>query len=345
MLLFVSDAIMGKRISLTVDERVILHLLEFSLHEEDFEAPEGTTQAGIALGIGIARKHVPRAVNKLINEGLVATRVSHVKGAKQRKKVYYLTLRGKELGRRLWETLAKKEVVLHSEDGCEKTMTVSELCFTYQVGKSPVQIILDLREGNVYYPNKTGECRPESGPEDEVNLEDSLLIYRKALNRAWDDNILTREEAAILSELRTALKISDTDHRRLQEDILGSKEPQDESVNRIRLFSEVLDVALRDGKITQDEQEMLDELRRLLGIEDDMFKRILVERTRTDHAGAVPTEGKQDIYSDIYSTVLRQALKEGKTGDEREIILLLKKLLSMEDRDHALLLDKVRKYD
>ena len=145
---------MGKRISLTVDERVILNLMEFTHHEEDFEAPEGTTQGGIAEGIGIARKHVPRDVNKLNQENLVRSRVSHVKGAKQRKKVYHLSMRGKELGRKIWETLGKKEVVLRSEDGTDTRMTVSELCFTHQVGRSPVQIILDLQDGNVYCPSK-----------------------------------------------------------------------------------------------------------------------------------------------------------------------------------------------
>ncbi|MGA1872552.1 MAG: ATPase, partial [Thermoplasmatota archaeon] len=86
---------MRKKISLTVDERVILHLMEFIPNEEDFEAPEGTTQAGIATGIGIARKHVPRAVNKLLEDNLIISRVAHVKGAKQRKKVYHLTFEGK----------------------------------------------------------------------------------------------------------------------------------------------------------------------------------------------------------------------------------------------------------
>ena len=81
---------MRKNISLTVDERVILHLMDYIPNEEDFEAPPGCTQAGIAKGVGIERKHVPRAVKKLLGDDILETRVSHVKGGKQRKKVYFL---------------------------------------------------------------------------------------------------------------------------------------------------------------------------------------------------------------------------------------------------------------
>jgi DNA-binding MarR family transcriptional regulator len=334
---------MGKRISLTVDERVILHLLEYSSHEEDFEAPESTTQAGIATGIGIARKHVPRAVNKLIVDNLVLTRVSHVKGAKQRKKVYHLSPRGKELGRKIWETLGKKEVVLRGEDGSDKVMTVSELCFTHQVGRSPVQIIMALREGNVYDPTKAGEIVLEPEDERPSDTEGYLTIYRKALSRAWDDNILTREEAAILSELRAALRISDSDHRRLQEEVLVSKDIDDDGMGRMRLFTEVLEVALRDGKITQDEQDMLDELRKLLGIEDDVYRGILAERTLVGEA--ISPERRDDIYSDIYTSVLKEALKEGRKDNERDIVILLKKILSADEKGNNALLSKVRKYD
>ena len=89
--------------------------MEFIPNEEDFEAPNGTTQAGIARGVGIERKHVPRAVNKLISDDIIESKVSHVKGGKQRKKVYFLTFEGKALARRVWENLAKKRVLIRDE--------------------------------------------------------------------------------------------------------------------------------------------------------------------------------------------------------------------------------------
>jgi len=337
------DFAMGKKISLTVDERVILHLMDFSISEEDFEAPEGTTQAGIAKGIGIARKHVPRAVNKLLEDNLVLSRVAHVRGAKQRKKVYYLTYEGKALGRRIWETLAKKEVVIRGEDGCDTVTTFSELCFAYQVGRTPVQIISDLQEGNVFYPHKPitdKECEVEDGKVQDPDI--AVGIYKRALHRAWDDNILTKEEAAILEELRSALGITDEDHRRLQEEVLESVE--EDALNRKALLSGILDVALADGRITTDEQQMLDELRRLLGVDDLAYKDLLVSKSVGD-VGLMTTERREDVYADIYSSVLREAMREGKSKEEQTLINLLKKILSIDEASHNTVMDKVRKYD
>lgn len=336
---------MGKKINLTVDERVILHLMEYSLYEEDYEAPEGMTQAGIASGISVARKHIPRGVNKLMAEGLIACRVSHVKASKQRKKVYHLTFEGKALARRIWDSLGKKEVIVRTEDGKDSPTTVTELCFTYQVGRSPVQILMELRDGNVFYPHLSSEPKEE---EEVVPTGDALKVYRKALTKAWEDDVLTRDELAILEELRSALKISDKEHSLLQEEILYSRDQMDQSTapSRTRLLSEILDVALKDGVITQDEQSMIDELQRLLGIDKEAYMRMLMEKTISAEGVDMSEERKEEIFSDIYSSVLKETLKDGNiSSDEQNIILLLKKLLSIGDDDHLRLLDKVRKYD
>jgi len=334
---------MVKRISLTVDERVILHLMDYSPYEEDFESPEGTTQAGIANGIGIARKHVPRAVNKLMEDAMISCRVSHVKGAKQRKKVYFLTFEGKALGRRIWESIAKQEVVIRDDEGKDTHTTFSELCFTYQVGKSPVQIISQLREGNVFYPHRMAqECPPEDDECIDDAFEGAHRIYRKALYRAWEDNVLTKDEAAILEELRSSLRITDDDHRRMQEEILDSKEGDDDGINRVRIFSEVLDVALSDGKITLDEQNMLDELQRLLGIDRQVARKISEERS--GEGEGMTEDRKEEIFQDIYSSVLKETLKDGNISrDEQNIIILLKKLLAIGESEHLELLDRARK--
>ena len=338
---------MGKKISLTVDERVILHLMEYSLYEEDYEAPEGMTQAGIASGISIARKHIPRAVNKLMTEGLIASRISHVKASKQRKKVYHLTYEGKALARRIWDSLGKKEVTVCTEDGKDTPTTVTELCFTYQVGRSPVQILMELRDGNVFYPHLS--CEPKEVEEvEDVPVGDALKVYRKALTKAWEDDVLTRDELAILEELRGALRISDKDHSMLQEEILYSRDQMDQSTipSRTRLLSEILDVALKDCVITPDEQSMIDELQRLLGIDKETYMRMLMEKTISAAGGSMSEERKEEIFSDIYSSVLKETLTDGnKSSDEQKILLLLKKLLCVEDEDHLRLLDKVRKHD
>ena len=153
---------MARKISLTVDERVILHLLEFVPYEEDFESPDGCTQAGIANAVGIQRKHIPRAMKKLLTGDLVSERVSHVKNSKQRKKVYFLTFEGRNLARKIWDSLAKKDINIQQKDGKRTQTTFADLCFTYQVDRSPIQLLLMLREGNVFYPHLKDQVEEES---------------------------------------------------------------------------------------------------------------------------------------------------------------------------------------
>lgn len=335
---------MGKRITLTVDERVILHLMDFIPNEEDFEAPEGATQAGIANGVGIERKHVPRAVNKLIDQVLVDTRVSHVKGSRQRKKVYFLSFEGKALARRIWKSLASKEVDIIDDDGSINQTSFSELCFTHQVGKSPVAILSELVDGNVYDPKRVQEMMKKQCTEKNLKLdsEGAREIYKKALSKAWEDQILTRDEESMLKELRNALSISESDHRKLQEEILDQQE-YEEPFNKKELYDHIHQVALRDGIITRDERDILDELKKILGI---MANDNIPTSDNIPEEEEMPEEdgsSAEDHNKEIYRSVLKESLRDGKiTRDEQNILIVLKKMLDIQDEDHLTLLNEMK---
>ncbi len=332
-------AIMSRKISLTVDERAILQLQEFIPFEDEFEAPEGATQAGIALGVGIERKHVPRAVNKLLVEGLVSDRLAHVKGAKQRKKVYFLTFDGKGLARRIWENLANKEVVIKELNGAEKITTFSELCFTYQVGRTPMELLMELEEGRYYYPHRKvrySKADKEMEKEDRPNkIGDAKSIYRKALSKAWEDNILTKDEEQLLEELRSALNITKEEHKALQLDVLQEIKSDDRPINKWLIYKSILDIALMDGKITDDEQNMLDELARILGIAEDQVLKVNMKAKLVEGEGIIPKDKEKEVYQNIYSSVLKESLRDGRISrDEENIIKLLKGILSIDDKEH-----------
>lgn len=321
---------MGKKIILTVDERVILHLMDFIPHEEDFEAPDGTTQAGIAKAVGIERKHVPRAVKKLIEQDLLMTRVSHVKGSKQRKKVYFLTFDGKAYARKLWRTLASKEVGIVDGKGEVIKTTFSELCFTHQVGKTPVELLTELDDDNIYDQSKLKNIRKKAEKKTTEKIEKSSEIYRKALTKAWEDQILTRDEDEMLRELRSVLSISEEEHERMQDEILNSTvDPA--PMNREGLYQQILSVALKDGVITTDEREILDEMKRLLGLKADSTEE------------AAPTSDLGGEYRSIYRSVLSESLRDGKiTEDEQNIIVLLKKMMGIEDSNHVEIMNEIK---
>jgi DNA-binding MarR family transcriptional regulator len=338
---------MRKKISLTVDERVVLHLMDFIPNEEDFEAPEGTTQAGIAKGVGIERKHVPRAVKKLISDELVETRVSHVRGGKQRKKVYFLTFEGKALARRIWENLSKKRVMVRDETGNDVETTFSELCFTFQVNKTPVQLLMELEEGNIYNPHKTRHIEAPPGKKGKTKAisADAKDIYKKALRVAWEDSILTKEEAAMLKGLRESLGISEDEHIYLQEEIIGSPNSK-KQLNKSEIYKRVLEVAMRDGKITNDEQDILDELERLLGLNEESATQMKMEMKLLEGEGMLTDERKQENFKEIYGSVIRESMKDGRISrDEQNIIILLKKLMDIGDKEHLEIFEEVNKED
>lgn len=337
---------MRKPISLTVDERVLIHLMEFIPNEDEFEAPEGTTQAGIAKGVGIERKHVPRAVNKLIADDLLETKVSHVKGGRQRKKVYFLSCEGKALARRIWENLSKKEVFLRDESGTDSEMTFSELCFTLQVNRTPVQLLIELEEGNVFNPHKAKQQEvpmERRGARKQSANPDAKDIYLKALKVAWEDSILTKEEAAILQGLRDSLGISEREHQDLQSDIVGIGGAK-KGLNKMEVYRRILEVALRDGTITNDEQDILDELENVLGMDEGQTTKLKMEMRLLKGEGIMTSERRREAFKDIYGSVIRESLKDGRiTRDEQNIILLLKKLMNIGDKDHLEIFEDANK--
>jgi tetratricopeptide (TPR) repeat protein len=75
---------------LTVRERVLVHLSQYSRFSEEYECPGEMSQAGIALAIGKSRAHTTLELNRMKHAGLVTERLAHVKGTKSKRKTYTL---------------------------------------------------------------------------------------------------------------------------------------------------------------------------------------------------------------------------------------------------------------
>ncbi len=88
---------------LSVNDRVLLHLSRFATDMAPEEYAPDSTQAGIALAVGISRTHVPRAVRSLIKEGLVAELMGRVRGHERRMNVYAVTSEGLKGAEKLWQ--------------------------------------------------------------------------------------------------------------------------------------------------------------------------------------------------------------------------------------------------
>ena len=86
---------MSKSLSqLTAADRILLHLREHWLASGRLEFPTSITQRGIADATGLVLTHIPRALKRLRDDGLVREVSGHIEGESRRYKAYFLTDEG-----------------------------------------------------------------------------------------------------------------------------------------------------------------------------------------------------------------------------------------------------------
>jgi tetratricopeptide (TPR) repeat protein len=81
--------------TLTVSERILYHLNAYVKYEDKYEVPFDVTQDGVSQACSISRAHAAVELKKLKSAGIIEERLSHVKKGKAKRKVYFLTPKGK----------------------------------------------------------------------------------------------------------------------------------------------------------------------------------------------------------------------------------------------------------
>jgi len=85
--------------SLTVGERIILHLAQYTKYLDSYDAPLDVSQDGIAAALRISRAHAAIELKKLKDGNEVTEKLVHIKRGKTKRKVYFLTAPGEERAR------------------------------------------------------------------------------------------------------------------------------------------------------------------------------------------------------------------------------------------------------
>ena len=88
-------------VTLTVGERILLHLLQYTKYFDSFDVPIDVTQDGIAAALRISRAHAALELKKLKSADEVKDRLSHVRKGRTKRKVYFLTPAGEERARHI----------------------------------------------------------------------------------------------------------------------------------------------------------------------------------------------------------------------------------------------------
>jgi ATP/maltotriose-dependent transcriptional regulator MalT/DNA-binding MarR family transcriptional regulator len=162
---------MPQKPSLTIKEKILLHLLENSKYEGKFEVPYSLTQDGISEVVGVRRSYVSQTAKELSEKGLLADQLSHVKGEGRRRKAYFLTPSGKSEAKRLCQNIRDCEVILRNNEE-ERTLKISELRREYRNKLSVIEVIEGISEEGVFDAN----IKRPSKPSAKI---DSPLVYPK----------------------------------------------------------------------------------------------------------------------------------------------------------------------
>ena len=131
-----------------VQERILLHLLDYSDFKDSIEVPFALSQMGIANAVAIARSNVPRAIAGLKDQGILVERQAHVKGVSRKRKAYFLTDSGVILANETWERLADLPVrcILDEQPAVSPTLGGAKGVLPFEM--RPVDIIRYIDDNN-----------------------------------------------------------------------------------------------------------------------------------------------------------------------------------------------------
>jgi tetratricopeptide (TPR) repeat protein len=132
-----------------VQERILLHLLDYSDYKNSVEVPFSLSQMGIANAVAIARSNVPRAIAGLKDQGLLIERQAHVKGVSRKRKTYFLTDSGMNVAEETWNELRNFPLRCILKDGNISNTNLGEINTILPFSMRSVDIIRYLDENCV----------------------------------------------------------------------------------------------------------------------------------------------------------------------------------------------------
>ena len=313
------DGYLGR---LTTEHRMLIHLYDNILPNNQWEAPVALTQAGISAAVHVQRKHVPRTLKRLEKSQEVSVQNRHVPGAKQRRKVYSLTITGRTRAKLIVESTMNIEVKYKGNNTAIKDIPKGE--------KRILELLSHIDDNLVYHENPIISSISQPSGTASLDAQSSEELVKRMFARAWEDGIITHDEHLLISEVVEFLGMHPERVNRLSEEARGSIEispPED-------IYLEMLSQALVDGQLVDDEITLLETFRGAYGISDETHDKLL------------NLAREEPVYSDNikpYNSTLKTALNDGViTLDEEAMLLTLRQSLGISDRQHANLLAKFR---
>ena len=98
------------RIPLKISDQIILHLLNFGGFKEKYKVPFQVSQAGIAKILCAHRSHISYYLKKMEKGKILTSRLGRIQGLPRKRKVYFLTEKGKMRGQEIMGEVVKNGI-------------------------------------------------------------------------------------------------------------------------------------------------------------------------------------------------------------------------------------------
>jgi DNA-binding MarR family transcriptional regulator len=189
----------SKKHHLTVNEKILLHLLENHRSQNLREAPLSITQKGIAENVKIRWNHVPRAMHSLKKQGYVTEDMSHIEGKTRRQKAYFLTDEGLLFAKNLRERILGWDVFLRRSDGQVAKLKLSRVNMHLKTKFTPLWLYMSLKDEII------DEKGLISGEETKTKKKESRIFFTSG-ELVWPEELIGRE-----SEIQKLSDVIDSD--------------------------------------------------------------------------------------------------------------------------------------
>src|SRR3989440_3242763 len=246
-------------LALPTEDRILLYFSDFRNMEERYVLPQALTQKAIAFAAGIQRKHLSRDLDEMVRDGFLTETKAHIEGEKQRMLAYYLAPRGGERAMGIKGRLSKVRVPVKVA-GTTKEMSLEDIDHATSVHLTLSDIVreaMNVDELDLEYLEGIDDRRKRAMDERVKRLED----YTRAVMTAWKDGRVTATERLLVEQLRENLGISKEEQDRIESQVI-----EEVLEDRTGIYGAVAEGALEDGAITEGERELLEALRKKLGL-------------------------------------------------------------------------------
>lgn len=136
--------------SLTVKERILLHLFDYQRFSDAYDVPADVSQNGIAGAVGIRVTHVAQYVKPLIAEGRVEEKTAHILKSARKRKVYFLAGPGRIAAAQLREALLNEEVAFRGVDGRVERIPFARVYHEERRGTRLLSLLREIQDrGNI----------------------------------------------------------------------------------------------------------------------------------------------------------------------------------------------------